>query len=376
MKKINALFTLLFTAIAAALIVGCAPATPPSIATQFVKPTLTTSSEPTITPLPLAQSPQTSIPLKDRILSFAIRPDQRSIAIGTIHSLFLYDLKTFRLLHSSTEKNGTATITSLAWSPDGTKLAAGDQIINEKTDSGIPHLLVWDTTSWQVIFEPPFTASTGDKAIPALAWSADNRSLAVSVPMNSVIVYNTQSGEAISTQQEFADTVSDLVWSPDGTRIIATSDMAKGLRRWKVSDDETVRMFDQRMEYAYRLAWSPDGKRVASTHWDGAVCLWTVASNKCDTYIQAEPRATYGLAWSADGAKLATGGNAIRIWDAATGNLLSVFGADKNTTYLRIQWPALNQPLVTFQSDASQDDATSIRFWDVATGQVVAEFVK
>lgn len=379
MKKTIGLLPMLFILLATTFIAACAPATPTAApqATQYVKPTLTTSSEPIVTPLPLAaKPPKTSIQLKDRILSFAIHPNQSSIAIGTIHSLFVYDLKTFELIHSSAEKNGTATITSLAWSPDGSKLAAGDQTIDENTDSGIPHLLVWDAKTWQVIFEPSFTANVGNRSIPALAWSADNRSLAVSVPTNQVIVYDTQSGQAISTQQAFDDTVTDLVWSPDGTQVVAARDVNNALRRWKVSNSETVSLLDARLELAYRLAWSPDGKQIASAHRDGVLCLWTAAANTCDTYIQAEPKAIYGLAWSADGTKLVTGGNAIRIWDAATGKLLSIFGADKSTTYLRIQWPALNQPLVTFQSDASQNDATSVRFWDVATGQVLTEFVK
>ena len=368
MKKLNmflVLFITLFVGmVSAVLICNCPPTNP--------RPIFTPSADATITPIPLAaQSPQRSIHLTEQILSFAIRPDQRNIAIGTSNGVLLYDLKTFTLLRRLTEKVGS--ISSLAWSPDGTKLAAGNRSVLSN-DSGLANVLVWDTSTWKVILEPTFGDNVGDEPIPALAWSPDNRSLAVSVPMNSVVVLDTQSGKTISNQQDFAMVAYDLAWSPDGVRLVATGDMAKGLRRWKISNNEAVRLFDKRLEHALQLAWSPDGTRIASAHGDGKVCLWTAANNECDGLIDADPKTTYSLAWSADGAKLATGGSIITIWDTQTGRPLSAFGKDEKVSYTRIQWPALNQPLVTLQRNENQQDGTLIRFWDVATGKILAEF--
>ncbi len=338
-------------------------------------PVFTPSAQATVTPLPLSTLHlQTSIHLTGKILSFAIRPDQSSIAIGAGSEILLYDLKTFKLIRSIPEQ--ASKITHLAWSPDGKKLAVG-AFVRVSSDLAQAHVLVLDTSTWQVLLDDGKLGEVmSNEPILALAWSSDNFSLAVSVPVFNVIVLDTKTGKIISTQQKFVGDVGSVIWSPDGTRLIASGDIAKSLRRWKVSNDEFVRLFDPRLENALQLAWSPDGTRIASAHWDGAVCFWTVATNACDGFIQADEKAAYSLAWSVDGAKLATRSSAIRIWDAATGKLLSAFGEDKTILYSKIQWPALNQPLVTLQAnDYSQPTQTRIRFWNVATGTVLAELI-
>lgn len=364
MKKYPLFFILFLTVFLSA----CQPA-------ANSQPVFTPSADATITPLPLpALHPQTSIHLTGKILSFAIRPDQRSIAIGAGSEILLYDLKTFKLIRSIPEQ--ASEITHLAWSPDGKKLAAG-AFVQVSSDLAQAHVLVLDASTWQVLLDDDKLGEVmSNEPIYALAWSSDNFSLAVSIPVFNVIVLDTKTGKTISNQQQFASTVSSVIWSPDGTRLVAAGDMAKSLRRWKVSNDESVRLFDQRLENARQLAWSPDGARIASSHWDGAICFWTVATNTCDSLIQADPKVAYSLAWSADGAKLATGGSTIRIWDTVTGKLLSAFGEDEKGMYTDIQWPAPDQPLVTLQaSEYDQPEMTIIRFWDIATGKIMAEFI-
>ena len=75
-----------------------------------------------------------------------------------------------------------------------------------------------------------------------------------------------------------------------------------------------------------QIAWSPDGKRIASGNFEGKVCFWTAATNKCDGLIKAHQNAVFSLVWSADGDQLATGGGIIRIWDTKTGKLVKSFG--------------------------------------------------
>lgn len=360
---------LFFLAFLVAFLGACQPA-------AKAQPVFTPSTEATVTPLPsLALHPQTTVHLRGAIQAFDMRPDQTSIAIGTGSQIHIYDLATFKLIRSLASTLDTPmNVTSVAWSPDGKKLAAG---VSFYLADDMPHayLLVWDTSTWEVIVKSTFSDNVGNEPIPALAWSPDNRSLAVSVPMNSVVVVDAQTGKPISTQQEFAMIVYGIAWSPDGTRLVAAGDMAKGLRRWKVSSDESVRLFDKRLEHARQLAWSPDGARIASSHWDGAVCFWTVATNTCDSLIQADPKIAYSLAWSVDGTKLATGGSAIRIWDPSTGKLLSAFGENEKIIYTDIQWTTPDQPLVTLQANDNQQGGTAIRLWDVVTGRILAEFI-
>ena len=87
------------------------------------QPVFTPLTEATATPIPLpATASKVVATLAGVIWTFAISPDAATIAFATSKGLDLYDLKTFA--HLRTLEAGES-VYSLAWSPDGTKLAAG-----------------------------------------------------------------------------------------------------------------------------------------------------------------------------------------------------------------------------------------------------------
>jgi WD40 repeat protein len=168
--------------------------------------------------------------------------------------------------------------------------------------------------------------------------------------------------------------VQEISWSPDGSRLVSTGDIAYSLRRWKVSDDESVRLYDPRVSNPWHVAWSPDGTRIASGHVLGAVCLWTAATNKCDGLIQAHRSAVFSLAWSSDSQQLATGGGVIRIWDTQTGKLITAFGENEKIIYTQLAWATKEGPIITLQNAQENPGDTRVRFWDLATGVPLLEF--
>ena len=360
------------------LIAACQPA--------YRQPVFDHAAIPTATPIPMpANPPRVAATIASRIQSFSVSPDLKAIALATPHGVILYSLLPAPELHAGTylrTLNDTENVFSVAWSPDGSKLAAGGAL-----DTGIPfytggdssnsakaHLTVWDTPTWEVLFEPAFDRDMVNEIFHDIAWSPDNRSLAASTDLEGVFVFDTQTGQVISRQTGFASSVVDLSWSPDGSRLVSTSDISYSIRRWRVSDNQAVRLFDPRVSNPMQVAWSPDGKRIASGHAFGGVCFWTAATNKCDGFIRAHQTATFSLAWSPDGNKLATGGGVIRIWDTHTGKLLTAFGEEDGYTYDRLEWPALDQPLISLQTSIEDRGETVVRFWDMSTGSILLEF--
>jgi WD40 repeat protein len=271
---------------------------------------------------------------------------------------------------------------SVAWSPDGSKLAVGSTKDygtpfyqgGDSSNSNKAHLTVWDTSTWEILFEPAFSLEMVNAMFRDLAWSANNRLLAFSLDLGGVQVWDTQGGHLISRQENFAGTVVDISWSPDGSRLVATGDMAYGIRRWRVSDNRAVRLFDKRISNSMQVAWSPDGKRIASGHVLGTVCLWTAATNRCDGFIQAHRTATFSLAWSPDSSRLATGGGLIRVWDTNTGKLIGAFGQDDRYIYTKLEWPAIDQPIVTLQTGLEDPGDTILRLWDIESASILMEW--
>jgi WD40 repeat protein len=188
-----------------------------------------------------------------------------------------------------------------------------------------------------------------------------------------VVVFDIKTGEIYSIQENFLTAPFDIDYSPDGTRLIATGDLGYGFRRWRVDTGESVHLYDQRSDAALRLAWSSDGQRIVSTHQNGTVCFWTVATNQCDGFIQAHNSWATGLAWSPDGTRLATGGGIIRIWNTQTGLLDTSFGLSDTSVYSKLAWPNPDL-LISLEAGYEEEMPTIVRFWDLSTGKILMEF--
>jgi WD40 repeat protein len=322
------------------------------------------------TPMPAPNTPpKIAAALPGRIRSFDISADSKTIAFATSTGIFLYDLKSYKLLRTL---NDTENGFSVAWSPNGSKLAVGS-LIMESSEIGRAHLTVWDTSTWKAVFEPKISNDTFT-TFGAFAWSHHGDLLAASDHDRGLVVFDITRGEVVSIQKDFLLSPYDVSWSPDDTRIVATGDLGYGFRRWRVYTDKAVRLYDKRVAaFAAQLAWSPDGERIASIHADGALCFWTAATNQCDGYIKAHHNGGFSLAWSPDGRQLATGGSIIRIWDTKNGNLIKAFGLNAQSIYTQLQWFTDNR-LASLETGYENHELTIVRFWDLKTGSLLMEF--
>mgnify|MGYP001213471290 CR=1 FL=1 len=362
------LYTTFPTLIFLLILSACQPAKP--------QPTFNTSAEVSLTPISLQNTPPTrTATLPGAILSFAVSPDSSMIAFATSQGVQLYDLQTNELLQNLAEGK---IINSLAWSPDGTQLAAGlmTALPNPSEFAGTKAALnIWDTSTWQVIFESNFSDNMINERINDLAFSPDGKRLAFSTDINGVMALDLANGRIISHQKEFAGSVMSLAWSPDGSRLISSGDIAYSIRRWIVKNDKAVRLFDERASNSMHVAWTPDGQRIVSGHVNGVVCFWTTASNKCDGFIQAHRSAVFSMALSPDGARLATGGGIIRIWDTRTGELLSAFGLDEQILYTKIAWAGPDNQLIALETGMENPELTRVRIWNLSSGVAEVEFL-
>lgn len=314
------------------------------------------------------EDPNTVIEAPGVIRSFDITNDGSRIVIVTSKEVVLYDLKTLKEIYNFpvSEK-----VIQARFSPDGSKLAVSG-IILKYFESGPLHITVRDTAAWKPIYEYESETEVYYPA-GAIAWSPDGEQIAFSIPERGLCVVDVNTGETTAALDDLLVSPFDFSWSPDGARIITTGDLGYGLRRWRLDNNQWVRLWNARLQPAQQVKWSPDGKQIASGNFGGTVCVWNTGNNQCEGFIRAHFNSVDALDWFPEGGKFATASGAIRVWDSHTGKMISAFGFYDGIIYKELRWFD-RQTIATLETSYTKNLPAAIRFWDVSTGDVKLVF--
>jgi WD40 repeat protein len=150
-------------------------------------------------------------------------PDEKHLAtvLGEIEfgpvkgsKIIIWDMTTLKPLTSL--EGQSPKIYRIAWSPDGSRLAAGSSEDRLSTE-GFIH--VWDMTTYELAHT--LTLDTGWPDI--MAWSPDGTRLASKAGENGIIIWNVETGEVSNSRDGHDKRIVSLAWSPDGTRLASGS---------------------------------------------------------------------------------------------------------------------------------------------------------
>jgi WD40 repeat protein len=165
-------------------------------------------------------------------------------------------------LHSGPQRIG-----SLAWSVDGKKLAAA---INGT------RLQVWDAATGRVLLSTPEEMNHDYKVV---AWSPDGTRLAAAswagFPESDglVTVWDVGAGRQLAQMRGHTKTVKALAWTRDSRRVVSGS-KDQTIKVWDVETGEEVLTLRGHTNDVNALAFSPDGTRLASAGDDRIVRIW------------------------------------------------------------------------------------------------------
>ena len=160
----------------------------------------------------------------------------------------------------------SGAIYSLAFSPDGALLAAGDERVR-----------LWrvaDGTLMQTLPSPPEVA-----LVFGLAFAPDGTTLAAGWGDNAVRLWRVADGrlQYALVGPAAAGYVRSIAFSPDGRLLAAGMSESNTVQIWRIPEATLIRTPDGPPGGVSGVAFSPDGSLLAWGASDGTVCLWPVS---------------------------------------------------------------------------------------------------
>ncbi|MCY4401730.1 MAG: sigma-70 family RNA polymerase sigma factor [Candidatus Poribacteria bacterium] len=287
---------------------------------------------------------------KGHIFDMAYSPDGTQLAAAGTIGIWLYDTLTgeeYNLLYDNMD-----SVSTVAFSHDS-KYLASDGIDNT--------IIIWDPSSGQHID----TFKGHQDYVNSVAFSPDGKTLVSGGGDETVRLWDVATGQLRLTFAGHADGVSDVVFSPDGEMLASHGNRDGNLYLWDAHTGEFLHSLTGHDGDVNCITFSPDGKTLASGGEDGTIRLWKTYTGQMMKTIEV----TSGL----HGIKSIVfvpneniiintnyGDDKIKFWDCASNELLYTINSPPETTYHMVVSPD-GMTLVNAGSDGT------IQFWDVAT---------
>jgi serine/threonine-protein kinase len=223
-----------------------------------------------------------------------------------------------------------ALVWSLAFSPDGKRLAIAQQGIDNRPSP----MRVWDLERKREVAWLVHPA-----AYRAIAFSPDGSMIATGTFDGNLGLYRLD-GDALKPQTVAGtgSPINALAFLPDG-RAIVTGHWDGSMRLWGVEEREGgshgVRKFTREDSLkgqgggkVFTVAVSPDGQTVAAAGESGIIEVYNAVTGRLKLHIKEHEMPVESLAFSPDGKHLASASwdRSVRVWDVATGRTVEKLG--------------------------------------------------
>ncbi len=156
----------------------------------------------------------------------------------------------------------------------------------------------------------------------SVAFSPDGTQLAAGTHETRVVVFDLATSQVLYRLEGHTELIRDVVFSPD-SRLIASASNDKTVKLWDALTGKLVRTLTGNDEWVMRVAFSPDGAMVASGGADKTLRLWDVKSGKQLHRLTGHSNMIEGVMFAPEGILISADAvDDVRVHDATTGKLV------------------------------------------------------
>jgi WD40 repeat protein len=264
----------------------------------------------------------------------------------------------------------TINIQAIQWSSDGTYLAVAG------ASATLGSLQVINTVENRLIYH--FESIT--TAFTSIAWSPDNRFIAVGGYDQTIQIINITNQQTVATLRGHRATVTDLDWSADGKFLASSGNWDMITIIWEMTSYIQQRVIKYGELFPNTVGFDPQSQWVA-VGGEGGIQIYSIQNASQPPTVFATNGNVGSLVWSADGSRIAFGtqvfpsivnpsrvvSSQVSIIDTTTGEIILSAQTGDLSIY-GIAWSPDNSLMVTHSEDGA------VRVWDSVSGIQVAAY--